>query len=131
MNTSALGPGLGLTIPTATVRRTVEALLAHGRVRRGYLGVAAQPVRLPAALSERLGQDLGLLLMTIEPDSPAEKSGLYLGDILVGFDGQRLRSLEDLLGALGEDHVGVTTPVRIVRGGQVREMGVTLGERTA
>ena len=130
LNTSALLRGVSLTVPAPTVRRVVETLLAHGRVRRGYLGVGAQPVRLPASLAEHLGQETGLLLVSVEPASPAEQGGLLLGDTIVALDDQPVRHLDDLLGLLSSDRVGRSVPVRILRGGQVQELTVVIGERS-
>jgi len=130
LNTSALLRGVSLTVPAPTVRRVVETLLAHGRVRRGYLGVGAQPVRLPASLAEHLGQETGLLLVSVEPASPAEQGGLLLGDTIVALDDHPVRHLDDLLGLLSSDRVGRSVPVRILRGGQVQELTVVIGERS-
>ncbi|MCC7352645.1 MAG: trypsin-like peptidase domain-containing protein [Anaerolineae bacterium] len=129
LNTSALLRGISVTVPAATVRRVVETLLAHGHVRRAYLGVGAQPVRLPAALEQRLGQETGLLLVSIEPGSPAERSSLFLGDTIVALDGNKVAHMDDLLALLSGDRVGKQVPVRIVRGGQVQDVTVVLGER--
>lgn len=129
LNTSALAHGSSITIPTATVRRVVEALLSHGKVRRGYLGVGAQPVRLPAALAESLDQEIGLMLVSVEPDSPAEKGGLLMGDILVALDDYELESVDTLLMLLGSDRVGEDITLNVVRGGQQVEVTVTVGER--
>ncbi|MBE0690757.1 MAG: trypsin-like peptidase domain-containing protein, partial [Anaerolineae bacterium] len=82
MNSSALLRGVSVTIPAATLRRVVETLLAHGKVKRGFLGVSAQPVRLPSAIAESAGQETGLLLAVVEPGSPAEAASLMLGDTL-------------------------------------------------
>jgi len=76
LNTSALLRGISLTVPGSTLRQVVETLLAHGRVRRGYLGIAAQPVRLPEAVAKSIGQETGLLLVRAVASSPAEKGGL-------------------------------------------------------
>ena len=129
LNTSALMRGVPLVVPTATVRRVAETLLSHGRIRRGYLGVGAQPVRLPAALAGEIGQETGLLLVSVEPGSPAEKGGLLLGDTIVSVDGQPTRHVDDLLALLGGDRIGAPGTVRIVRGGDVRDLPVTVGER--
>jgi S1-C subfamily serine protease len=129
LNTTALVRGFSLTIPTATLQRVVETLLAHGRVRRGYLGIGAQPVRLTGDLERALGQRVGLLLISVESGSPAERGGLFVGDILVGFDGQPVADLEDLMGLLGTDRIGKSVPVRIVRGGQARDLTIDVGER--
>jgi S1-C subfamily serine protease len=130
LNTSALLRDRSLTIPLATLRRVTDMLLAHGRIRRGYLGVSTQPVRLPAALIERLGQETGLLLITVEPNSPAEQAGLLLGDTLVALDGTLLRHPDDLLLCLSTERIGTTGLVRIVRGGEVQERSIVIGERT-
>jgi S1-C subfamily serine protease len=129
LNTSALLRGISLSVPTPTVRQVVETLLAHGRVRRGYLGVGAQPVRLPADLAEGVGQETGLLLVSVEPDAPADGAGLTLGDTIVALDGQPVRHMDELLALLGGDRVGASVPVGIVRGGQTQELTVTIGER--
>src|SRR3972149_4041166 len=129
LNTAALVRGFSLTIPTVTLQRVVETLLAHGRVRRGYLGIGAQPVRLAGELERTLGQRVGLLLVSIEPGSPADQGGLFVGDILVGFDGQPVAELGDLMALLGAERIGKPVPVRIVRGGQVRDLTVGVGER--
>ena len=129
LNTSALLRGQSLTVPLATLRRVTEMLLAHGRIRRGYLGVSTQPVRLPVVLAERLGQETGLLLITVESNSPAEQGGLLLGDTLVALDGAAIRHPDDLLSCLSTERIGTTVLIRIVRGGQVQEQSLVLGER--
>lgn len=131
LNTSALVRGFSLSLPAPTVRRTVEALLTHGRVRRGYLGIGAQPVRLSETISRQVSQESGLLLMMVEPRSPAEKGGLLLGDILISLDSQPLREMDDLLGLLSNGRVGAAVPMRIVRGGELRDVRVAIGERGA
>jgi S1-C subfamily serine protease len=129
LNTSALLRDRSLTIPFVTLRRVTDMLLAHGRIRRGYLGVSTQPVRLPAALIERLGQETGLLLITVEPNGPAEQGGLLLGDTLVALDGAPLRHPDDLLVCLSTERIGTTVLIRMVRGGEIQERSVAVGER--
>jgi S1-C subfamily serine protease len=129
LNTSALGQGVSLAIPTVTLGRVAEALRTHGRVRRGYLGVSTQRVRLPEAVAESLNQKRGLLVVSVEADSPAAEGGLTLGDTIVGIGSKAIRNHDDLLGALNGDVVGQKEAVRIVRGGQVQELQVKIGER--
>lgn len=129
LTTSALLRGVSLALPATSLRQGVETLLTHGRVRRGYLGVGAQPARLPAALEEQLGQETGLLLVSVEPDSPADDAGLLLGDTIVALDGETVRQLDDLLALLSGDRVGKSVPIQVVRGGQVQQLTVTVGER--
>ncbi len=129
LNSSALVSGLSLALPAPTVRRVVEAVLAGKAARRGYLGVTAQPVPLPAALAERLGQASGLLLTHIERKSPAETSQLIQGDMLVTLNGQPVRSLSELQAVLAGDHSGTRVPAKVVRAGAVRDLDVAIGER--
>jgi S1-C subfamily serine protease len=131
LNTSALVRGVSLAVPFNTVRRVVDALLAHGRVRRGYLGVGIQPVRLPGNLAQGLGQETGLLLVQVRPGTPAEQAGLLLGDTIVALDGQPVPHHDALLALLGGDRLGTPLPVRIVRAGQVQELDIVIGDRPA
>ena len=129
LNTSALLRGISLTIPGTSISKVVETLLAHGRVRRGYLGVSTQPARLPEALKQQLNQEVGLLLIAVEEDGPAGQGGLVLGDTIVALGGAAVSSYDDLLTLLSPDRVGVEVPVRIARGGQLQEVKVVIGER--
>lgn len=129
MNSSALARGVSVTLPAATIRRVADTLATHGRVKRGYLGVSAQPVRLPDNIASSVGQETGLMLAAVEPDSPAASGGLLLGDVIVAMGGEAVRHMDDLLAALGGDRVGTAVPVRVVRGGQIQELQVTIGER--
>ncbi len=126
---SALSREAGIAIPTATVRRVAADLVAHGRIRRGYLGVGAQPAQLPEDLAAKVGQETGLLLISVEPGSPAAQAGLMLGDVIVGMDGQPTRHMHDLLGLLRGDRVGSSVGLRVVRAGKIEEKKVTIGER--
>jgi len=129
LNTSALMRGVPLVVPAPTVKRVAETLLSHGRIRRGYLGVGAQPVRLPEGLAGETGQETGLLLVSVEPGSPAESAGLLLGDTIVSVDARPMRLVDDLLSFLTGDRIGATAGVRLVRGGSLQEISVTIGER--
>ena len=118
-----------MAVPSATLKRVVDTLLSHGRIRRGYLGVGTQPARLPRDLAQQLGQDTGLLVVSVEPDSPAQQGGLFLGDTIVAIHGQPVRGLDDLLALLADNESGSSVPVRIARAGHLQELGVTVGER--
>lgn len=129
VNSWTLSQGAGLAIPVG-VAQTVAGALAQGGVKRAYLGVGTQAVVLPSAVREKVGgQETGLMLITVEPDGPAEKSGLLIGDVLVSMDGTMLRDTEDLLGQLTPARAGQSASVKLVRGGEVREMKVTVGQR--
>ena len=129
LNTSSILQGLSITVPSATLRRVVDALHNHGRVRRGYLGVGVQPNRLPKNLADETGQETGLLLISVEPGSPAEKGGLFLGDTIIALAGQPVRHLDDLTGNLGGDAIGKTLLVSVFRAGQVVDVPVVPGDQ--
>ena len=129
INSSALARGVSVTIPAATVARVVDTILAHGRMPRGYLGVGIQPVRLDAALQEQLGQQTGLMLMSVEAGGPAAQGGLLQGDVVVALDGQAVRQMDDLQALLTGDRVGKAVAVRFVRAGAVQEAAVTVGQK--
>jgi S1-C subfamily serine protease len=131
LNTSGLLRGTTLAVTASTLRRVMEALLAHGQVRRGYLGLGTYPVRLPAELERAVGQDLALLIVSVEPDSPAARAGLKLGDALAVFDGHHVRHPSDLLPLLDGERIGAEVPVRIVRAGEVKDVRLTVGTREA
>jgi S1-C subfamily serine protease len=120
-----------MTVPAATVNRVVEQLLAKGRVTRGFIGVALQPVELPAALRPLAGSAAGrgLLVVMVEPDSPAEKAGVMIGDIVVGLGDKPLANSGDLQAALDPEQVGQTVRLRVVRGGKAHDLSVVVGER--
>lgn len=129
LNTSALNQGVSLAIPASTLKRVADTLLAHGKVRRGYLGISTQRVHLPENFREQLGRKSGLLIIAVDADTPAAASGLVLGDTVVALDGQAIRTHDDLLALLAGDRVGQKVPMEIIRGGELRTINVTIGER--
>lgn len=129
LNSSALLRGVSVAVPAGTLRRVADSLLAHGRIKRGYLGISTQPVRLPQGVRDALGQETGLLIVGVEEDSPAEKSGLVLGDTITNMDGQAILSHDDLIAQLTGDRVNQKVPMGILHGGETRTINVTIGER--
>ena len=89
LNTSGLARDARLTVPATTVTRVADELLRTGHVSRGYLGLGMQPVPLPEPLRRQLGltRETGLIVVTVEPDGPAARAGVLLGDVLVALDG--------------------------------------------
>jgi S1-C subfamily serine protease len=126
---SGWGRGAAFAIPAEIAWRTAGMLSERGSVKRGYLGILSQPVRLPDG--ERLGltQRGGLLVVGVEDGSPAGRGGLIVGDILTTLDGQPVEDTDDLLVLLAGDRVGSSVPVKLVRGGELTEVEITVGER--
>ncbi len=131
MNTSALSRSSAMTIPFATVARIAEQLLTAGHVKRGYLGLGLQAVRIPAATVEKqsLEQDLGLMVVSLDDNAPATKAGMQLGDVIVAFGGKPAADASDLLAQLSGDRIGTTASLRILRAGEIMDVGVIIGER--
>ena len=131
INTSALARGVPVTIPVATVERAVSELLERGSIRRAYLGIGTQPVRVPESLVRKLELkvDVALLIVSVAPGGPADRDGWLLGDVLLELDGAAVSDPTDILAKLGGDRVGRPLAARVIRGGQVKTLQVTPGER--
>lgn len=120
-----------IAVPAPTVNRVVEVLLQKGRIPRGYLGVGLQPVRLPDALRQTLKRDdkTAAIVLEVEPEGPAHKAGIVIGDILVALAGHAITRLEDVHGLLGAESIGKALPLRFIRGGALQEAHIVVGER--
>jgi len=127
--TAAAIRGLGVVIPTAIAWKAAATIVEHGRLERGFLGIAGQPVTLPEA-QHHDGREDALLVIGVTDDSPAARAGVLVGDILVEFDGHVVEAPEDLLDLLVGDRVGRDVPLRVLRGGQIVPLTVTVGKRT-
>ena len=121
--------GVALAVPANLAWSVARSIEERGTVKRGYLGILSQPVRLPD--SQRLGltQRGGLLVVGVEDGSPAGIGGLMIGDILATLEGQPVEDTEDLLVLLTGERVGRSVPVTVVRGGELNTLDVTVGER--
>lgn len=129
--TSGLSRRLELAIPGSTVARVAGELLERGRVSRGYLGVGLHPVRLPPDETRRLREptEIGLIVTNIEPDGPAMRAGVLLGDVLVAIDGHAVDAPDDVQSMIAARRPGSTLTATIIRAGAATELGITIGER--
>jgi S1-C subfamily serine protease len=129
--TAAAIRGLGVVIPAAIAWKTAAAILEHGGLKRGYLGISGQPVRLPESQRGQEGPDEALLVVGVADGSPASAGGLLVGDLVLEFDGQQVESPEELMELLGEGRIGRRVAIRVLRGGRRTDLEVTVGERPA
>ena len=120
-----------IAVPAPAVSRIVDTLLQKGRIPRGYLGVGLQPVRLPDALRKTLKRDdkTAAIVLEVEPEGPAHKAGVVIGDIFVALAGHAVTRLEDVHGQLGAESIGKSLPLKFVRGGALQEASIVVGER--
>ncbi|MER6591192.1 trypsin-like peptidase domain-containing protein [Micromonospora purpureochromogenes] len=118
VNTAVAGYGLGLAVPiNATTRQIVDDLIADGRVRRAWLGVAGVPVPLPPEIAERTGQRRGLRVVEVVPGSPAGQAGIYLGDVILSAGGRPVRDGQGLQRLMLGPAIGTRLPVTVLRRG--------------
>ena len=129
LTTTALLRGTSLAIPTATIRRVIAQFKQHGRVRRSYLGLQLQPVQLPDAVRASTGEEIGLLVTSVEKDGPADKAGIRYGDTVLHLGDDSVKTLQDLYRYLRSDHADQQVPLKYFRNGQVTTSQVTLGGR--
>jgi serine protease Do len=126
INTAVAGVGLGLAVPiNEATRRIVAALMADGRVRRAWLGVAVGPRPLPPRVAGRLGRDHGLEVIEVVEASPAAQADLRPEDLLVELDGVLLTATDDLQRLMTVERIGVPLKATVVRDGELRSVTLT------
>src|SRR5215469_14116032 len=111
-----------LVIPSATIERAATRLEKHGHIPRGYLGLGFQLVAIEDGRR-------GVMVMKVEPQGPAAKAGVHQGDIIVAWNGEPIRHARSLLRALGPDSVGQTVTLGLRRGGEAKDVPLTIAER--
>jgi len=122
-----------LAIPTATIDRVVDQLLAKGHVFRGYLGAGLQPVRLghaPDAANDALpAGGRGVLVVSLDPAGPAARAGLMIGDIVTAWNAKPVDRVREIMRLLSPESVGQTIDLGLLRGGAPTALKIVIGER--
>jgi S1-C subfamily serine protease len=132
INTAVAGVGLGLAVPVNdTTRRIISALMADGRVRRAYLGLAMMPGPVPAAWRERLGRKTGLLVAQVVAGGPADRAGLRAGDLLLTVAGKPVTASQDLQRQMFSDAIGQPLAITVMRNGALVDVIVEPTELVA
>jgi serine protease Do len=131
VTTSAVIRGFGVVIPTAIAWQAAATLLEHGRLKRGYLGIAGQAATLSERQQTADGRTQALLVVGVTSGSPAAAAGVLVGDLLLALDGRSIGGPDDLLDLLAGELVGQAATLRILRGSATLDLTVTVGERAA
>jgi S1-C subfamily serine protease len=131
--TSALSRIAGLAVPVASLESTVKRVLEKGHLGVGYLGIGLQPVSIPESLRTRAAatNQVGIVVLSVEPGGPAEQGGLLIGDIILSLDDAVIEDVSDIQAALTPEKIGKPVRVRIIRGGNAVDVQIIIGERAA
>jgi S1-C subfamily serine protease len=126
VNTAVAGVGLGLAVPiNEATRRIVATLMAEGRVRRAWLGVAVGPRPLPPRVAGRLGRGHAIEVIEVVEGSPAALAGLHPEDLLVELDGVELSATDDLQRLMTSERIDAPVKATVVREGELRAITLT------
>ena len=129
---TVLGPRRrALSIPSSTINRTVDQLLARGHVFRGYLGAGLQTMKQERASdgSQASGIRRGVLVVSIDPNGPSARAGMLVGDIVTAWNGQPIERVREVMRLLGPESIGSTVDLGLIRGGAPSALRVVIGER--
>jgi serine protease Do len=129
INTAVAGVGLGLAVPINTAtRRIVGALMAEGRFRRAYLGIAGGPRPLPPRLARELGRKSGVEIAQVVEGGPADRAGMRVEDLIVELEGTPIEGMDDLQRVVVGEVIGRAVRAKVVRGGRERELELVPAE---
>jgi len=120
-----------IAVPASAINKIADTLLKKGRIPHGYLGVGLQPVSLPDTLRQSLQrkEKTAAIVLEIQPDGPADKAGIVIGDILVSLAGHPVARPGDVQAILAGDAIGKSLALKFIRGGSVQEGSIVVAER--
>ena len=116
-------------IPAATIARVVDPLLEQGHIPRGWLGVGLQPVAIPDSHQSSTGQTRGAMVLQLVANGPAQNAGVLPGDILLSIGDFRFGQRRGLQSLMGPDRIGKAVTLRLLRAGELKEIGVMISAR--
>jgi S1-C subfamily serine protease len=126
INTAVAGVGVGLAIPiNGITRQIVASLMADGRVRRAYLGLAGTPVPLPPPLAGRLNQKVGMRIEQVVSAGPAARAGLRQHDLLISANGEAIANAQSLQRLMIGDAIGQAVTLTVLRSGALVDVIVS------
>lgn len=121
----------GIAVPINTVKTIADMLISEGKITRAYLGITSNTIQLPQeiATQAQISQDEGIIVLSVEKNSPAKRAGLVLGDIIVKLDEKPVTNTYDLNRLLSKEMIGKETKLRILRAEKPMELKITPTER--
>ncbi|TGM17106.1 PDZ domain-containing protein [Leptospira selangorensis] len=132
INTAIILPAQGICFAVAsnTAEYVITRLITNGAVKRGYLGIAGQNQKIPTFTKtlNKLGSDSGILVLSLEPGSPADRAGIRNGDLIINLDDKEIHTIDDLHKILDETSIGRKLGIRLLRDGSIRSFFIEPGE---
>lgn len=124
---AAFANNRGISVPVNTVKTVVSKLMHDGRIKRAYMGITADDIRLPESLASQaeVGQNGGMIVYGVDQESAAKKAGIAIGDVILKLDGKPVESLMDLHGVLDDNAIGKRVKVSVLRGEKFTELTIT------
>lgn len=122
----------GIAVPIDTIKHIVESLKTEGKIKRAYLGIVSDTVRLPEeiATQTQVSQHSGVMIYRVEAGSPAKKAGLAMGDVIIKFNDKNIEDINDLHRYLTEETIGKPTKLQTLRGENLTELTITPNAKT-
>jgi S1-C subfamily serine protease len=117
-------------VPINTIKHIVETLKNEGKIKRAYLGIVSDTVRLPQEIAIQVNQQSGVMIYQVEANSPAKKAGLAMGDVILKFDQKSIHSINELHHYLTEEVIGKPTRLQTLRGENPIELTITPNAKT-
>jgi serine protease Do len=124
------GQGIGFAIPINMAKKVSDELKARGKVIRGYLGMLPQEITPDIAEAKELPSTEGVLVGQVNEDTPAERGGLKVGDVIVSFADQKVKTVKQFRLLVAEKSPGSEVHITVIREGKKKELTVTLGDRS-
>lgn len=122
---AAVFAGRGIAIPINIISSTVSELANNGSMRRAYLGLVSNPITLPEEVASGLDQSEGLIVLSVEPGTPAKKAGVAIGDVVVKMDSKKVESFHDLHRILTASLIGREITLSVLRGEKLTDLKIT------
>ncbi|HKZ94513.1 MAG TPA: trypsin-like peptidase domain-containing protein [Candidatus Bathyarchaeia archaeon] len=122
----------GIAVPIDTIKHIVQSLKNEGKIKRAYLGIVSDSVRLPeeVATQAQVNQHSGVMIYQVEAGSPAKKAGLAMGDVIIKFNDKNIENINDLHRYLTEEIIGKPTKLQTLRGENLTELTITPNAKT-